>query len=183
MCLWKLHIFTCYPSNCFHKSPSTLINQMWPSASRSTASECEDALISWCHVWELSYHVWSLNCIIHLWDDLRVCATFPCCLPMKPEQNSAHQHETDSSASSTTLTSGEPFVHHLLRLPRPVPVPLTADLLQGRGAQWVVCQASEWLIYSRLWSESVEPTQAAPHGLELRTGLLLLLLLHLLRQS
>lgn len=66
----------------------------------------------------------------------------------------------------------------------PVSVPLSADLLQGRGAEWVVCQGSEWLIYSRLWSEGVEPTQAAPHGLGLGPGLLLLLLLlHLLRES
>lgn len=66
----------------------------------------------------------------------------------------------------------------------PVSVPLTADLLQGRGAEWVVCQGSEWLIYSRLWSEGVEPTQTAPHGLGLGPGLLLLLLLlHLLRES
>lgn len=180
---WKLHIFTSHLRNCFRKS---LLKLMRPSISRSTdrstASGWGDIRISWCHVWKPSYHIWSLNCIMHLWDDLRVCATFPCCLTIKPEQNTPYWHGTDSSVSPRTLTSWEPFVHHLLCLPRPVSVPLTADLLQGRGAQWVVCQSSEWLIYSRPWSESVEPTQAAPHGLELGPGLLLLLL-HLLRQS
>lgn len=41
------------------------------------------------------------------------------CLPKKPEQNTTRRRETNSSASPRNLTSWEPFVHHLLCLPRP----------------------------------------------------------------
>lgn len=71
------------------------------------------AQISWCHVWKPSYRIWSSSCIIHFWDDLRVCPAFRCCLAIKREQNTAHQHGTDSSGSPRTLTSWEPFVHHI----------------------------------------------------------------------
>lgn len=106
------------------------------------------------------------------------------CLRKKPEQNTTRRRETNSSASPRNLTSWEPFVHHLLCLPRPRLRATQRWFTPGRGAEWVVCQGSEWLIYSRLWSEGVEPTQAAPHGLGLGPDLLLLLLLlHLLRES
>lgn len=69
-----------------------------------------------------------------------ICApaqSFCVCLKITSTEKPPHWHGTDSSVSPRTLTSWERFVHHSLCLPLPPYVPLTADLLQGCGVEWV----------------------------------------------